>query len=442
MLANFRQFRQAGSILSTLLILLCAGLCGQQGMAQALAQSSIQSLEGRWEGTVTVNDAAIPFRLDLGWKGNILQATLFNGEVRQTSTSANFEKGVLRIKFDQFLTKIVANLKDGQLAGHVQLRNDKDGAGNLFTASRYRPEGPEGNEKAQVPSIEGLWIVPRETNKGEKSWRLVVSQKGAEVSAAILRIDGDTGSLTGRWRKDRFVLGHFDASRPLRLEITPGAEGALDLLLAGGGPNRGRLVAYRPDVARAKGIEDPTNPWTHTTVRDANEVFTFRFPDLNGKLVTNTDERFTNKALLVVVTGTWCPNCHDEARYLVELDRQYRSRGLEIVALDFEEPEQQEELTRAKAFVRKYGIEYTCLLAGAPAELAEKVPQALHLNTWPATFFIGRDGRVKAIHAGFAAPASGPFHDQLRREYTEQIERLLREADISRLSMASESGAR
>jgi hypothetical protein len=33
------------------------------------------------------------------------------------------------------------------------------------------------------------------------------------------------------------------------------------------------------------------------------------------------------------------------------------------------------------------------------------VPQAVNLNTWPATFVIGRDGRVKAIHSGFAAPA-------------------------------------
>lgn len=28
-------------------------------------------------------------------------------------------------------------------------------------------------------------------------------QKGAEVSAAILRVDGDTGALTGEWRDGR-----------------------------------------------------------------------------------------------------------------------------------------------------------------------------------------------------------------------------------------------
>ena len=114
---------------------------------------------------------------------------------------------------------------------------------------------------------------------------------------------------------------------------------------------------------------------------------------------------------MAIVTGTWCPNCHDEAQYLVPLYKKYRDQGLEIVALDFEEPEQQDELARVKAFVKKYGVEYTYLIAGAPAEMWEKVPQAVNLNTWPATIFVGRDGRVKRIHAGFAAPASGEFND-------------------------------
>jgi hypothetical protein len=57
----------------------------------------------------------------------------------------------------------------------------------------------------------------------------------------------------------------------------------------------------------------------------------------------------------------------------------------------------------------------------------DKVPQAVNLNTWPATLFIGRDGKVKATHSGFAAPGSGIYHIQLRQEFTANIERLLKE---------------
>ena len=187
------------------------------------------------------------------------------------------------------------------------------------------------------------------------------------------------------------------------------------------------MTAYRPEVARAKGLPEPANYTAHTTVRDPHEVFAFNFPDTTGTLRSNEDPRFKGKVVLAIVTGTWCPNCHDEAQYLVPLYKKYRDRGLEIVALDFEEPEQQDELARVKAFVAKYGVEYTYLIAGAPAEMWEKVPQAVNLNTWPATIFVGRDGTVKLIHAGFAATASGEFNTQLRSEFESTIERLLAE---------------
>ena len=54
-----------------------------------------------------------------------------------------------------------------------------------------------------------------DSKKGERAWRLIVSQTGAEVSAAILRVDGDTGMLTGRFQADgTFLLSHFSGARP------------------------------------------------------------------------------------------------------------------------------------------------------------------------------------------------------------------------------------
>jgi len=38
----------------------------------------------------------------------------------------------------------------------------------------------------------------------------------------------------------------------------------------------------------------------------------------------------------VTVGGSWCPNCHDEAPFLVELYKEFHARGLEIVGLFFE----------------------------------------------------------------------------------------------------------
>ena len=70
-------------------------------------------------------------------------------------------------------------------------------------------------------------------------------------------------------------------------------------------------------------------------------------------------------------------------------------------------------------------------MAGEPSELSAKLPQAVNLNAWPTTFFLGRDGRVRSVHAGFAGKASGQFHDEMRQEVVSLLERLLSEGDVS-----------
>jgi thiol-disulfide isomerase/thioredoxin len=388
------------------------------------APALAQSIEGRWDATITIHGTVIPFRLDISGSGPSLKGALYNGDDPEYTTKASFNNGKLVLNMEHYLTKITATVKDGELDGRIQMRNDNVPEGSPFHARRYVP-APPSNEAA--PNIAGVWTVPFDSAKGEKAWRFIVKQTGADVSAAILRVDGDTGALSGTWHDGKLVLSHFDGSRPYRLEVSPAADGTLALVQKGGGPRQGNLTAYRKEIAEAKGLPQPSNYTTHTTMKDPSEVFTFSGPDVNGKNLSNEDPKFKGKVVLAIVTGTWCPNCHDEAQYLVQLYKKYRDRGLEIVALDFEEPEQQEDLNRVHAFIKQYGVEYTYLIEGAPAEMWEKVPQLVNLNTWPATVFIGRNGRVDHVHAGFAAPASQQFNDQLKAEFTSSIERLLAE---------------
>ena len=72
-------------------------------------------------------------------------------------------------------------------------------------------------------------------------------------------------------------------------------------------------------------------------------------------------------------------------------------------------------------------IDYTTLLAGETSELNAKIPQAVNLNSWPTSFFLGRDGRVRSVHAGFAGKAAGEFHIRLKAEVTSLVEKLLNE---------------
>jgi thiol-disulfide isomerase/thioredoxin len=416
------------------------------GGGAALAQSGA-AIDGRWDAVISHNGIDVPFRLDISGEGQSLKGTFYDGfRPYDGTTSASFQNGKLTLNIEHYLTTIDASLNDGKLSGTAVTAGRGPSGEYAFQATRHVDQKVAAN----APSIEGSWLIPLSapSSKGENAFRFVVQQKGAEVAAAILRIDGDTGSYSGSYRDGKWVLSHFDGGRPGVIIVTPKPDGTLEIAqhvdhpgAATGAVDGGRapvLVAYRPDSAAAASLPKPDDFLTHTTVRDADATFKFSFPDIDGGVVTNDDPRFKGKVVLAVVSGTWCPNCHDEAQYLVQLDKKYRSKGLAIVDLDFEEPDQQSTLERARAFNKQYGVRYTTLLAGQPSEMHEKVPQLNNLDTWPATIFIGRDGKVKAVHAGFASPATGAFNTQLKQEFTSRIEQLLAEKNTA---AASSTGA-
>lgn len=379
-----------------------------------------QSLAGRWNATVQVSGVDIPFRFELSGDGANVKGSFFNGDEKITSTSGRFENGSLVLKWDDHASKLDATFHDGVLEGKYIRAGRDEKSSYPFSAKRYSaPPAVKGD----VPSIAGMWVIPTDSPKGEKAWRFIVRQTGSEVSAAVLRIDGDTGALTGTYKDGKFVLSHFDSARPMLMEVTPQKDGTLDLLEN----SKTQRTAIRWEVAHAKGLPEPTDPMKHTSVKDASEPYQFRFPDLSGQLVSNNDSKFRGKVVLVNISGSWCPNCHDEAPFLSDLYKKYRDQGLEIVALSFEEADQLKDLARLRAFIKRYDIQYTVLVGGEPSEAKDKLTQAVNWNSWPTTFFIGRDGLVRGVHAGFPSSASGDLYRQAKDEFTAEVQHLLRE---------------
>jgi peroxiredoxin len=375
-----------------------------------------QSIAGMWQATITNNQLVVPFRIQFQGDGDNIKGTLFNGNDKFTSTSGHYENGSLVLAWDYYGSKLEATLKDQTLEGKY-IRNAR--SSSPFRAERYvAPPAPT----TSIPKIDGLWVTTAKSSKGETAWQLIVRQTGPDVSASILRIDGDTGTLSGTYKDGKFLLSHFSGVRPSVLEVTPSSDGTLKLVLNG----RDTLTAVRPAEARVRGMQ-PDDPSRHTGVKDPSQPFRFKFPDLNGHMVSESDPQFQGKVVLVNIAGSWCPNCHDEAPFLVDLYHKYHSQGLEIVVLAFEDEDQVKDPVRLRAFIKRYGIEYPVLLGGETSEAKAKLSQAENWDAWPTTFILGRDGRVKAVHTGFPGTASGDLFIKAKKEFTETIEKLLAE---------------
>lgn len=411
------MFKHARSFLAA-----SAAVTAAASIAAALPAHA-EALTGRWQATADVGGAKIPFRLDLVRSGSVVQANFFDGRRPANRSSAgDYRDGKLHLVFASYAATLDATVKDGALDGAYVV--------NGHPIPVHAVRGGEPAALRPGPDIHGEWIVPYKSRKGEAAWRLIVHQSGGLTEATLLRIDGDTGTLSGTWSDGAFRLSHFAGERPALLVATPQPDGSLKLVLTdNAGPVE--LQALRPAAAANLGVA-PTDPTRHTGVANPDEPFRFAFKDLSGREVSNADRRFRGKVVLVNVMGSWCPNCHDEAPFLEALYRKYGKAGLEIVALDFEQRDQLADPQRLKAFLREYGITYTILLAGEPKDVAAKLPQASNLNAWPTTFFLGRDGRVRTVHVGFTSRGSGARDVETRAAYERDVEQLLAEARPAR----------
>jgi hypothetical protein len=81
------------------------------------------------------------------------------------------------------------------------------------------------------------------------------------------------------------------------------------------------------------------------------------------------------------------------------------------------------------SFKTRYKLPYPMVYGGQPnAEDTKKVLGDLApVKVWPSTIFIGRDGRVKEVHVGWAGPATGALSEKVKREFDETVTKLLKQ---------------
>jgi thiol-disulfide isomerase/thioredoxin len=404
-------------------LFLCAG---------TLAAGAQSSPDGVWMGTAQYNGQAVPFTLQVTGDSNAVEGTLINGKRNSPSSSGSFSGGHLVLHFDEYTNTLDATLANGSLTGTFG-RPD-----HIFSLSAQQNAAPVAAD-ADAPHIDGDWQVAVSGPKGEGTWKLRVHQMGPKVEAVIERIDGDTGSLYGTWRDGQFVVSHFTAAGPSIAILKPQTDGTLQVLAYTHSSGWQPYPAHRLAGERAVSATATDDPMHHTTLENPKQPLAFRFPDLSGKVISSSDPEFRHKAVIVSIGGSWCPNCQDEAPFLESLYQRYHEKGLEVVELSFEESGQLANPARLRAVIHKFGITYTVLVAGTPTELNDKLPGVQGLDCWPTTFFVGRDGLVKAIHTGYAGPATGKDNAALEHETTALVQRLLAGDEHSDLAPAKTS---
>jgi thiol-disulfide isomerase/thioredoxin len=164
-------------------------------------------------------------------------------------------------------------------------------------------------------------------------------------------------------------------------------------------------------------LRDPASITTFS-----GEEFEFAFPDENGHLMTIDVPALAGKPKIVQFLGTWCPNCLDETKFLLEYLRN-EDPDIAIVGLAFERHTDPVKARQAIARYRqKLDISYPILLAGSSDknEASKQLPMLNKVFAFPTLIFIDSDNRVRKIHTGFNGPAT-LHYQSFKKEFHETV---------------------
>lgn len=121
---------------------------------------------------------------------------------------------------------------------------------------------------------------------------------------------------------------------------------------------------------------------------------------LDGKKKKLAD--YSGKVLVVDLWATWCGPCRQEIPHLVQIAKEYKSKGVEVIGLTTEDPVGDADLV--KDFSREFKINYP--VGWADEQMRAGLMQGR--GGIPQTLIIGRDGKVRKHFIGFSAPISVP----------------------------------
>lgn len=405
-------------------------ILGSITLLKIYCQTSIDQSMSNWRAVLITPGGELPFQMDLFFSmGIISSGEIKNGDEvinlqiynRSGSPAGIDEIDSVNIHLPVFNTEIIAKFSDDrdQLIGFWY---DRSRVGNY-----YLPFIAEKNknyrflEKTNTPKtdISGRYDAIFSDESSTDKTVGILKQGGNQLTGTFLTTTGDYRFLEGEVSADSFYLSAFDGSHAFLFKGKILEDGTLT-----GGWWSGKHYSATFTATRNENANLP-DARTLTYLKEGYSKIDFSFPDEDGKIISVTDDQFKNKPLVIVITGTWCPNCMDETSFLSEVEEKYKNK-IGIIALSFER--QPDSLNFKKNIIRErqhFGINYTILNAGLPKTASDALPMLNKIMGFPTTIILNKNHEVSEIYTGFSGPATGDVFIQYQDQFYILIDKLL-----------------
>lgn len=380
---------------------------------------------GIWRATVEIQGQELPFNFEvLRGSNNDLEIYLINAEERLLLDEITITGDSIDVALHIFDANFKARIKGDTLEG-LFIKNFTTDYRLPFRAihgQSYR--FVRSTNQLDIPNFEGKYEVTFIHESDTTPAIAVFNQERDSVTGTFLTPTGDYRFLQGNVVNGTLQLSTFDGNYAYLFTATKLLDGTISGKYYSGKTWMETWTAKKNDNASLPDAEKIT------FLKEGYDRITFNFPDVNGNNVSLDDEKYKNKVVVLQLSGTWCPNCMDETKFLVPWYNANKSRGVEIIGLAYErKPDFNYASERVKKMTDKLEIPYEYVIAGTndKAQASATLPMLNAVIAFPTTIFIGKDGKVKKIHTGFSGPSTGIYYEQFQQHFNETINELLTE---------------
>ncbi len=392
-------------------------------VACAPKNESNDGLSGIWRAELALDDDSLvlPFFIEFVDSANGLKAAIWNGKEMILQPDVMAMGDSLIIPSPYFNTTIVVKHNTNELNGYW-IDSSRAGVYKLPFKAKYNLPHRFSFSEMTNSDIDGKWDVrfsPNTENEYPAIGLFTTDENSTQ--GTFITETGDYRFLEGGFGGGKLKLSTFDGSHAF-LFLADLVNDTLKGIFYSGKHHQEPFVAWRNDSAQLH------DPYTLTQLTSPNARLSFTAKDLEENQVVYPSARFENKALLVQIMGSWCPNCMDESAFLAPLKDDLEMRGVEIVALAFERQEFADVLPTLRRMKKNLGIKYPVLYAGKSSKkgAAEALPFLNEIISYPTLLFVKPNGEIFRIHTGFYGPGTGTYFDKQSNEMLDDIEKLIK----------------
>lgn len=364
-------------------------------------------LNGIWNLELNIQNNKIPFYLEFKDRKVILQN---NSELIELEYSIDKEKILIPIlNYDAALE---LQQLDNTLRGKwIKYNRTPEYKLAVFGMKTTRDQLPETKKSYFNKSIN------MKLSFDGKPKGILTHSKG-NTHSSIATETGDYRYLTSEKIKDEVVFYGFDGFFAFYLK------GKMQ-----DGAYSGKFFAGPSYSKNFEGVIDD-----EFKLRDPNKITTYNgtlneitLPGLDGK---DYDLKATSKLTVIQIFGSWCPNCIDETKFILDWRKKNPNKAVDFKIVSFERsPNKKHALKMLKKTKKLHGIDYPILIGGYTKDdkVSKIFPGIKDFISFPTTIYVDSKNKVRKIHAGFNGPATGEFFESFTKEFDEFINKVLAE---------------